>query len=525
MATTGWRRGAGTSAARNTARSGSGAYVGPLLFACAAASALLYFALFLLLRGRSFRLTQTATLVRWPRLRALSDALTPDSLVTATWRTEQAATHEYLYLLLAVALVGLWLAALWRVRPGGRHTVRLRWILLPIVLFGIPLIVLPGMFSGDIYLYMFYGRMIARYGANPILVAPDQFIGDPHLAWVYWKWLPSAYGPVWLLLSGALSAVAGDALWENIFTYKSAMLVLHLFTTLVVWRVLRDSRPELAAWGTIFYGWNPMVLHETVGSAHNDVLVALFGSLALLAIVHKRWLFAIFFVMAAAMVKLMALILLPVLILAWLRTMRTARDRRRAAVLSGVGSVLSGVALYLPLWGGTAMFENIRDNPAAKEYQNSFWDLLVLKVLSPGQNPMVAVENSELDLVRNVAFVGVYLFLLWRFWLGAELADSWVWVWFAYFLFAGWMWPWYFVAAIPIAAVCGPGRAARVAAGLTLGGLVFWLGWPDPALPAAPWFHDYRAVLMFAPAMVLAVWPVGRMVSRHTIRPQLPVKA
>jgi hypothetical protein len=174
--------------------------------------------------------------VRWPQLRAVSDALTPDSLITATWRTDQAATHEFLYLLLALALVVLWLAALWLVRPGGR-TVSLRWILLPIVLFGVPLIVLPGMFSGDLYLYMFYGRMIARYGANPILVAPDQFAGDPHLAWVYWKWLPSAYGPVWLMLSGVLSAVAGDALWENIVTYKSAMLGLHLLATIAVWKV------------------------------------------------------------------------------------------------------------------------------------------------------------------------------------------------------------------------------------------------------------------------------------------------
>ncbi len=524
LATTSRRTSAGTSTARSTFRPGPGALAGPLLFACAAGSLLLYIALFLLLRGRSFRLTQTATLVRWPQLRAVSDALTPDSLITATWRTDQAATHEFLYLLLALALVGLWLAALWLVRPGGR-TVSLRWILLPIVLFGVPLIVLPGMFSGDLYLYMFYGRMIARYGANPILVAPDQFAGDPHLAWVYWKWLPSAYGPVWLLLSGALSAVAGDALWENIFTYKSAMLVIHLLATIAVWKVLRDTRPELAAWGAIFYGWNPMVLHETVGSAHNDVLVGLFGVLALLVLVHKRWLFGIFFVVAAAMVKLMALILLPFLILAWLRAMPTARDRRRAAVLSIVGSVLSGVALYLPLWGGTAMFDNIRENPAAREYQNSFWDLLVLKVLSPGQNPMVAVLNSDLDFVRNVAFVCGYLFLLWRFWRGGDLGHAWVGVWFAYFLFAGWMWPWYFVAVVPIAAFCGPGRAARVATGLTMGGLLFWLGWPDPALPAAPWFHNYRAVLMFAPAMVLAVWPVGRLFSRQTIRPQLPVKA
>ncbi|MDP9380814.1 MAG: hypothetical protein M3Q29_11825 [Chloroflexota bacterium] len=496
-----------------------------LITATVAGSLALYFVLFLLLRGKSFRLTQTATLYRWPSLGRLSDLLTPESLVTSSWTSEQAGVHEYVYLLVAAALVALWVLALWLVRPGGR-TLSLKWILIPIGLFSIPLFVLPGMFSGDIYLYMFYGRIIARYAQNPILVPPDAFTGDPHLRWTYWTWLPSSYGPVWLMLSGALSAIAGQALWANLFTYKAGVLVIHLLATVVVWKLLRYARPELASWGAVFYGWNPLVLFETVGSGHNDVLVGLFTVLALLAVVYNRWLYGVFFLVAAAMVKLMALVLLPVLILAWLRGLPTHEQRLRAGASAAAVAVGGGLLLYAPLWGGTALFTNIRDNPAAREYQNSLWELFILKVTRPGFDPMYAVFSPDLDLFRNLAFVGVYFFLLWRLWKGQEMMDTMTWVWFAYFLFAAWFWPWYVLQLIPIAAVRGPGRAAAIAGGLTLGGMLFWLGWPEPALPATPYFFNYRSVLMFAPAIVLALWPLrGLGRARGAARQPLEVGA
>lgn len=503
MSTTYWRRGAGATTSRTAV---ARVLAGRLLLYPVLGSFLLYAALFLLLRSPSFRLTGTATLVRWPELKRLSDLLTPRSLVRSNWLSEQAAVHEYLYLLVAAALVAFWLWALWLTRPGAR-TLNLGWIIAPVLLFSAPLIVLPGMFSGDLYLYAFYGRIIAHYGENPILVAPDQFPDDPTLRWVYWKWLPSSYGPVWLLYSAVLSGIAGTGLWANLFTYKAGVLLLHLLTVAVIWMLLRDTRPQLATWGAIFYGWNPLVLFETAGSAHNDVFVALFAALALLAVARKRWLPGVVFLVAAAMVKLMALIMLPVLVVAWLRTLPGARERLRAGALAAGTAVASGLAMYAPLWGGTALVDNIRDNPAAREYQNSLWELLVLRVLSPGHDPMMAVFNADLDRVRNVLFAGVFAFLLWRVWRGMDLVDGLIWVWFAYLLFAAWIWPWYLLPVIPLAAARGWSRTTLVAIGLTLGGMLFWLGWPEPALPAAPWFFNYRSVLLFAPAILLALWP------------------
>lgn len=472
----------------------------------AAVSLVLYFALFLLLRGKSFRLTQTLTLYRWPQLRELSDALTPNSLVTTTWRADQAAAHEYLYALVAIGLVAVWVAALWLTRPGA-HSLRLRWVLLPILLFSLPLLLVPGMFSGDLYLYMFYGRIISTYGQNPIVVPPDHFSSDLHLNWVYWKWLPSAYGPVWLMVSGALSGLAGNALFANIFTYKVAVLGVHFLTTVVVWSAVKSVRPELATWAAIFYGWNPLVLFETAGSGHNDVMVALFMGLNLMAVFNRRWLYAVFFLVAAAMVKLTTALLLPALVLAWALSVSGALARVRVMVSAAAVAALGGLALYVPLWGGSALFRNALANPAATDYQNSLWQLLLKKTVNVTDMATLLAMTHNLDLVRNLLFVAAFVYLTYRLAKDRQLIESWVWLWFAYCLSLAWIWPWYFLLVIPVAAARGPSRTTALAAGLTLGGMLFWLGWPDPPLPAAPWLHIYRSVLLFAPAVAVALWP------------------
>jgi alpha-1,6-mannosyltransferase len=478
-----------------------------------AGSLLLYGLIFLLLQGRSFRLTLTLTLYRFPGLGQLADRLTPDGLVNASWYSRQAALNAYLFGAAAVGLVLLWMWALRLARPGGLR-LGLPVVLGVAALFSLPLILLPGMHSGDIYLYMFYGRTISRYGANPLIVSPNQFPADPHLLWVYWQWLPSAYGPLWLMLSGALSGIAGNALWANLLSYKAGMLVLHLLGTVAVWALLRDLRPQLATWGAIFYGWNPLALYESVGSGHNDVMVAMFLALGLLAAAHRRWPYAVFFVVAASMVKLMALVLLPPLVLAWLALLPGLDARLRALAAAGAAAAGGALVLSAPLWAGTALLRNVRENPAAKEYLNSLWDLLSHRLEPVNAAARVAFQG-DLDVVRNAGFLLVFAALLWRAWDRREFTDVWVWTWVAYCLSLSWVWPWYFVVILPAAAILGPGKPAALAAALTLGGLLFWMGWPDPPLPAAPWLHNYRAFLLFGPVMLVAAWPrLSRAVER-----------
>ena len=83
---------------------------------------------------------------------------------------------------------------------------------------------------------------------------------------------------------------------------------------------------------------------------------------------------------------------------------------------------------------------------------------------------------------------------------------------------ASWLWPWYFVPAIAFAA-CGGPRARALAAAITVGGLLFYLGWPRPSA-ALSWLYTWRSALLFGPplATLAALAISGRHRRRRALR-------
>ncbi|MDQ3854771.1 MAG: glycosyltransferase 87 family protein, partial [Chloroflexota bacterium] len=377
-----------------------------------ACTLLLYGCLFLLVNSRSYGLVNTRLLDRFPWLRTATDALLPPSFLYATRQSHQADVNAALYALLMVALIAAWAWALWSVRPGTLAPT-LRWVLLGAGLFGVPLLFLPQIFSCDLALYIYYGRTISEYGLNPFTVPPVRLAHDPVISWGRcWRGYGSAYGPVWLMLSGGLSGLTGEARFPNFFAYKAALLSSHLLCTAAVWLTLRRVRPEHAAWGAVFYGWNPLVLFESVGNGHNDVVLATFTALALLATAYKRRALGVCFAVAAAMVKAPAVVLLPPLILVWMLDTPTVRRKLLAGLTAVSVAVVSALVMYGPLWAGAAWLRNVRKNPAATRYYQSLWEFAVRRVVhSPDQQQLTRLFN-DLDLVRNGAFLAVYVVLI-----------------------------------------------------------------------------------------------------------------
>ena len=55
--------------------------------------------------------------------------------------------------------------------------------------------------------------MLSEYNLNPFLTLPSNVVGDPFQAYVAWKGDSSPYGPMWEVLAGGTSFLAGDSLW------------------------------------------------------------------------------------------------------------------------------------------------------------------------------------------------------------------------------------------------------------------------------------------------------------------------
>ena len=462
------------------------------------AGLLVYIALAALLQSPALRIYDAGALPASDVLRSAAAALSPDFLLRASRGSTAGTLAIFLYLALAASALAAWC---WGVRLAkGLDASSLRTVLLLTAGLAVPLLAAPGLFSDDVYLYNLYGRTIAAYGANPIVHAPNAYSYDAHYAWVHWKDLPSSYGPVWLMLSAPLSALAGDSISAVVIVYRSAALALHLLVAASVWYVLSRRRRRDAIAGTLFYAWNPLVLIEVVGNAHNDILVGLFAVLLVAAAAQRRWASAAFFGACAVMVKPYAVLLLPPLALRILDTSGPGRVRRLAS--AAAVAIATVVAISLPLWAGLGLLANITSNPASHAYTNTLWELLAKAGPAWFDIPADSLQRPYLDLLRMTAFGMGTLWVLTRPWGRRQVAKTAFAIWLVFSFTAAWVWPWYFVPAIALSVFAGRGAVA-LATALTVGGLLFWAAWTPPPFGA---LHAWRAVLLFAPALVTVAW-------------------
>jgi hypothetical protein len=255
-------------------------------------------------------------------------------------------------LLVLVFLFAIYLRALRFARAEPRQPGRLRIILAGALLFGLPLIFCPYLLSRDIYSYIIYGRIAALYGDNPAISAPIVYAHDAYFQYlVSWKDIPSVYGPVWTLFSHGLTLLVermGGALWLYLLAYKLAMLAVHGANTFLIWQILGDWKPGRQVYGTLLYAWNPLALIEFVGSAHNDVLMIGLVLLAVLCTQRGYWRTAIGALVAAALVKWIAAVLLPLWALVWLRGEHSWRGRLLRASQIAAIVIASAVLIAMP---------------------------------------------------------------------------------------------------------------------------------------------------------------------------------
>jgi len=212
----------------------------------------------------------------------------------------------------------------------------------------------------DPYDYIARGRITAVHGGNPYLWTPGQYPTDPFMQYVSWRDKTSAYAPLWETLSALLGRFAGDRLLPQLLAYKLLTLVCYLGSVALVAAILRRTAPERALAGTLLFAWNPLILMEGVGNAHNDMLMLLLllGALYFLQRALSPGhpdraldgVVAILLLGAGVLVKFVPILLLPIF-LACLLANRKGWGRRIAmGLLLLLPLALLFAMYYLPFW-------------------------------------------------------------------------------------------------------------------------------------------------------------------------------
>ena len=241
-------------------------------------------------------------------------------------------------------------------REAWRGNVSLRSVLILFIAYHVVVLMLPLLFSRDVYSYAFYGRIVAVYHGNPYVQTPLHYVSDPgarplwHLLGPKWTDTLSVYGPLFSTVAGLVARVSSSPAGQA-NTYRGIAIAASLGTVgLTAWTT-RAIWPARSAFAVVAFGANPTVLFHTVASAHNDLLVALSVAGGLAFVVRGKELPAVGVLTLGALVKASAALPLVILIVWCVARLPAGRRLRagltRGGLALGIGLVFSAPYLQL----------------------------------------------------------------------------------------------------------------------------------------------------------------------------------
>ncbi len=144
-----------------------------------------------------------------------------------------------------------------------------------LLLWMIPLLVAPPMYSKDVYSYLAQSQ-IARLGLDPYKVGPAPALGLDHVFTLsvpsLWRETPAPYGPLFLWIGRGISALTGENIVAAVLCHRVIVLI---GVGLIVWATPRlASRCGVAEVSALWLGAaNPLLLMHLVAGIHNEALM------------------------------------------------------------------------------------------------------------------------------------------------------------------------------------------------------------------------------------------------------------
>lgn len=172
-----------------------------------------------------------------------------------------------------VVLAWLWLGRL--ARPGRARLLSRSQLDRTVAMWAVPLVLAPPLFSKDVYSYLAQSAMVAR-GVDPYTtgVAEGLGVADPLVRTIpnLWRDTPAPYGPLFLGLGRAITAIAGENVVASVLLHRVLALA---GVAMIVWALPRLARrfgvePVCALW---LGAANPLVLFHLVSGVHNEALM------------------------------------------------------------------------------------------------------------------------------------------------------------------------------------------------------------------------------------------------------------
>lgn len=377
--------------------------------------------------------------------------------------------HVFSFLALYGMLFLLYAFAVWRILAAKHdetekqsRPIDLLWILGCAVAFRV--LLLPGypFLTDDIYRYLWDGR-VWSLGINPYLHAPASealaAIRDAELhPNINHPQIPTIYAPLLQFLFRLVYEIS-----PTFWFLKTAVTAFDLgamAVLLALLKILNLNRRLL-----LIYAWNPLVIVETAGSGHIDVVGVFWLLLFFLFYLRKMSVPAACALAAATLTKFIAIILVPFVFL---------RFKRKHSALFCVVFAISIVVAYWPfIDAGTGLFKALNVYTTKWLFNASLFRLVHAAVAFIHPSDNLDANLMIVKIILAAVWGGLFIVLFWRRTKSgyahqdAAILHEWFWLFGAICVFTPTLHPWYLIWLVPVLAFY------QSRAWLALTGLIF----------------------------------------------------
>ncbi len=169
-------------------------------------------------------------------------------------------------------------------------------------------------FSYDLFNYIFDAKIVTFYHQNPYLHKALDFPTDPMLGFMHWTHRVYPYGPIWLGLSIPVSFLGFQKFLLTAILFKGLATASYLGAGWFIFRILQKTAPKLSLTGLAVFAFNPLMVMESLVSAHNDIVMMALVLAAIWFVLEKKYLPGWLVLLASIGIKFATGILAPLLL-------------------------------------------------------------------------------------------------------------------------------------------------------------------------------------------------------------------
>jgi hypothetical protein len=365
----------------------------------------------------------------------------------------------------------------WLILGPRVHGVGTGGLLVVAVLWMLPLLLGPALFSRDVYSYLAQGSVL-HHGLNPYHVPPAGLHNGPVLRATsrFWRHDTAPYGPLFLGLMSVVVSATGSHLVAGVLVVRGLGLVGAILLAVYLPRLARSlgGSETRAVWLVLL---SPLLALQLVAPAHNDLLMSGLLVAGVSTALRGRPIIGVALCVLAATIKAPALAGALFIAVAWAREEQTPQARVTFLATAALAAliVVVGVSLVTGLgvsWLSSSLFASPARVRLAVTPGTAIGYTLaaVLRALgvAVGARGLEAVcSDVTTALAALAALVLLYRVRIPRLviTLGALLVLV---------VAAGpATWPWYFIWGMALLAACpGPQRSPALALGTMAAALV-----------------------------------------------------